>query len=325
MEFLKDLGYLFIFPGFIFSIIMGLLLAGIDRKVVARMQRRRGPKITQPLYDLVKLLGKDTIIPKSANERLFKIAPIMALISISIIPLFIPLYNKSFMGGTADIVVILYLLIIPSVALIVGGMATSSPFASIGISREVVTMVAYELPLVMVLISVCKKAGLELGGTITYSFSNIATAQQSSNSFLFTLSLLPAAIAFLMIIPGKVGVAPFDASEAETELCEGPLAEYSGFQLGIFKLTHNIKVYVMTMLFVALFLGGVGIETGTVWIDMIANIIILIILVIVISTLFLSVVRGLMGRYKTHQIFKFYWTVPTILSLISYILVTFNI
>ena len=81
----------------------------------------------------------------------------------------------------------------------------------------------------------------------------------------------------------------------------------------------------MTMLFVALFLGGVGIETGTVWIDMIANIIILIILVIVRSTLFLSVVRGLMGRYKTHQIFKFYWTVPTILSLISYILVTFNI
>ena len=325
MEYLSKLLYLIVFPGFIFTMLVGLFLSGLDRKVVARMQRRRGPKITQPFYDFVKLLGKDTIVPRNANERLFILSPIIALVSICIIPTLFPIYDWSFFGGTADIVVIIYLLIIPAVAMIVGGMASGSPFASIGVSREVVAMVAYELPLITSLLAVCKKAGLILGEGTTYSLSAIASAQQSSGSFIFTLSLIPAAIAFLMILPAKIGVAPFDVAEAETELCEGPLAEYSGLHLGLFKLTHNIKIYVMTALFVVLFLGGIGITTGNRGIDLLVNTIILIILVIVISIMFLSIVRGLMGRYKTNQMFKFYWTVPTILSLLSYVLVSFNL
>ena len=325
MEYLSKLIYLIVFPGFIFTMLVGLFLSGLDRKVVARMQRRRGPKITQSFYDFVKLLGKDTIVPRNSNERLFIISPIIALVSICIIPTLFPIYDWSFFGGTADIVVIIYLLIIPAVAMIVGGMASGSPFASIGVSREVVAMVAYELPLITSLLAVCKKAGLILGEGTTYSLSAIASAQQSNGSFIFTLSLIPAAIAFLMILPAKIGVAPFDVAEAETELCEGPLAEYSGLHLGLFKLTHNIKIYVMTALFVVLFLGGIGITTGNRGIDLLVNTIILIILVIVISIMFLSIVRGLMGRYKTNQMFKFYWTVPTILSLLSYVLVSFNL
>lgn len=325
MEYLSKIIYLIIFPGFIFTVIMGLLLSGIDRKIVARMQRRRGPKITQPFYDFVKLLGKDTIIPRNANRKLFISAPIIALASVCIIPVLFPIYNWSFFNGTADIVVIIYLLIIPSVAMIVGGMASASPFASLGVSREVVTMVAYELPLITSVLAVCKRAGIILGNGTTYSLSLISNAQQGSGSFLFTISLLPAAIAFLMILPAKIGVSPFDVSEAETEICEGPLAEYSGIYLGLFKLTHNIKVYVMTSLFVVLFLGGVGITTGNLAIDLLINTLILVVLVIVISVLFLSIVRGLMGRYKTNQMFKFYWTIPTVLSLLSYILVSLNI
>ena len=289
------------------------------------MQRRRGPKITQPFYDFIKLLGKDTIVPRNANERLFILSPIIALVSICIIPTLFPIYDRMFFGGTADIVVIIYLLIIPTVAMIVGGMASGSPFASIGVSREVVAMVAYELPLITSLLAVCKKAGLILGEGTTYSLSSIAIAQQGNGSFMFTLSLLPAAIAFLMILPAKIGIAPFDVAEAETELCEGPLAEYSGLHLGLFKLTHNIKIYVMTALFVVLFLGGIGVKTGNGGIDLLLNIMILLVLVIIISILFLSIVRGLMGRYKTNQMFKFYWTVPTILSLLSYVLVSLNL
>lgn len=325
MEYLSKLIYLILFPGFIFIVIVGLFLAGLDRKVVARMQRRRGPKITQPFYDFIKLIGKDTIVPRNANSRLFILAPIIALVSVCIIPVLLPIYNCSFFGGTADIVVIIYLLIIPSAAMIVGGMASGSPFASIGVSREVVAMVAYELPLITSLLAVCKKAGLILGDGTTYSLSAIANAQQSNGSFMFTISLLPAAIAFLMILPAKIGIAPFDVAEAETEICEGPLAEYSGLHLGLFKLTHNIKAYVMTALFVVLFLGGIGISTGNLAIDLLINTLILLILVVVISILFLSIVRGLMGRYKSNQMFKFYWTVPTILSLLSYVLVSFKV
>ena len=150
-------------------------------------------------------------------------------------------------------------------------------------------------------------------------------AQKINGSFMFSIALLPAAIAFLMILPAKIGVAPFDVAEAETELCEGPLAEYSGLQLGLFKLTHNIKLYVMTALFVVLFLGNAGVENENLVINIIVNTWILIVLVVVITVLFLSVVRGLMGRYKSNQMFKFYWTVPTILALLSYVLVSFNL
>lgn len=325
MKILKELIYLLIFPGFIFTAIVGLFLAGLDRKIVARMQRRRGPKITQPFYDFMKLVGKDTIIPRNASVRLFLFAPIVALVGISLIPVFIPIYNQSFINNTADIIVIIYLLIIPVAAMIVGGMASASPLASIGVSREVVSIVAYELPLIVTLLAVCKKAGNILGVGTTYSLKLITLAQQQEGSFMFTLALLPAAIALLMILPAKVGVSPFDVAEAETEICEGPLAEYSGIQLGLFKLTHNIKIYVMSILFVSLFLGGIGISTGAVISDLIVNTIILLLLVIVISVLCLSIVRGLMGRYKTHQMFKFYWTVPTILSFVSYVLVSLKL
>lgn len=325
MEILKQLLYLLIFPGFVFSTVVGLFLAGLDRKIVARMQRRRGPKITQPFYDFIKLIGKDTIIPRNASGRLFLFAPIIALVGISIIPIFIPIYNQSFVSSTADIIVIIYLLVIPVASMIMGGMASASPLASIGVSREVVSMIAYELPLIITLLAVCKKTGAILGYGTSYSLKLISEAQQLSGSFMFTVALLPAAIALLMILPAKIGVSPFDVAEAETEICEGPLAEYSGLQLGLFKLTHNIKIYVMTALFVALFLGGVGINTGIVWIDLIVNTIIMLLLVTIISILSLSVVRGLMGRYKTHQMFKFYWTVPTILSLLSYALVSLKL
>ena len=81
----------------------------------------------------------------------------------------------------------------------------------------------------------------------------------------------------------------------------------------------------MSALFVVLFLGGIGVTTGNRDIDILLNTLILIVLVIVISIVFLSIVRGLMGRYKTNQMFKFYWTIPTTLSLLSYVLVSLNL
>lgn len=325
MEQIKGILYLLLFPGLVFSTIIGFFISGLDRKIIARLQRRKGPSIIQPIYDFFKLLGKDTIIPKNSNSKLFKIAPIIALTSIVIIPLFIPIGNYCFVDSTADVVVLIYLLIIPSVSLIVGGMASGSPFASIGLSREVVTMIAYELPFITCILAVCKKAANVLGTNTAYSMMIINKAQGISGNFMFSLSLLPAAIAFLMILPAKIGVSPFDVAEAETEICEGPLVEYSGLYLSLFKLTHSIKTYVMSAMFVALFLGKVYIQFNSMPLSLFVNTIIVLILSIIILTISLTVVKGVMGRYKTHQMFKFYWTIPTVLSFISYILVNFNL
>lgn len=325
MEYLKIILYIIIFPGLIFSSLIGFFISGLDRKIVAKMQRRRGPRISQSFYDFIKLLGKETIIPYSANKKLFIIAPIIAVVSIVIIPTFIPIGNFTFIKSTADVVVLIYLLIIPSLALIIGAMASSSPFASIGLSREVVSIIGYELPLIIIIIDVCKEAGKILGTGSIYSMELIGKAQAIEGNFMFSLSLLPAAIAFLMILPAKVGVSPFDVAEAETEICEGPLVEYSGIYLSLFKLSHSIKSYVMAMLFVALFLGNIFVRFNSNFINLIVNIAIMVALSILIVILCLSIVRGCMGRYKTHQMFKFYWTIPTILSVISYFLVSINI
>jgi len=69
MNIIKDLIYALIFPGALFTVVIGLFLAGVDRKVIAHMQKRVGPPIMQPTYDFFKLLGKETIIPHAANKK----------------------------------------------------------------------------------------------------------------------------------------------------------------------------------------------------------------------------------------------------------------
>lgn len=319
---LKILFYILIFPGGIFTIAISLLLAGIDRKLVARMQLRQGPPLLQPLFDTFKLFGKEVIVPKNANRKTFLLAPIVGLVCILIIPIFIPVFTKIFSSASADVIVIIYLLTIPAVALVIGGSSSASFFGGIGSSREVVTMIAYELPMVMSILSVCKKAGEVMGVGTVYSMAGLELFQITKGIAILNPALIPAAIAFLMVIPAEVGVVPFDMAEAETEICEGPLAEYSGIYLSLYKLTSNIKAYVMSGLFVALFLGGRGLQIFEIdWINIVINIILFILLVFIVMFISVTLVRSICGRLKINQGLKFYWTVPSLLSVISLILV----
>lgn len=319
MEVLKTLllqmFYVLIFPGFLFCFFFGMFLSGIDRKIAARMQRRIGPPIMQPFYDFFKLIGKDHIIPRKASKITFLLAPIFGLVSIVIIALFIPIFGFTFQKSTADIIVILYLITIPALSLIFGGSSSGSPYAGIGISREMVTMLSYELPLVMIFLAIGKKAGTVINGNVTFSLADISKYQSLSGIMISKWALIPAAIAFLMIIPAEVGTVPFDTTEAETEICEGPLVEYSGFYLGIYKLTQAVKMFIMGSLFIALFFGGSGFS------NIFLNIILMIIGVIITIVVSVSFVRSVMGRLKVEQTLKFFWTVPAALSAISLILV----
>ena len=144
--------------------------------------------------------------------------------------------------------------------------------------------------------------------------------------------MIPAALAMLLIIPGETGNHPFDAAEAETEICEGLLAEYSGAPLGIYKLSHAVKMLTLTSLFVALFLGGIGtgVEhlvaavglTGAIAgaVSLILQVLILVLLCIVLTLVTISFVHAVTARLKIEQLFKYYWTVVTGLALISLVL-----
>ena len=311
---LQYLGYILIFPGFLFCFVCGMLLTGIDRKLVARMQKRVGPPILQPFYDFFKLCGKETIVPAAASRTTFLMAPLVGLAALVVIQLFIPIHGFSAFSGMADIIVILYLLLIPALAAILGAAASGSPYAGVGLSREMVTIISCELPLVLVLLAVAKTVGNAMGTGLCFSMSEIADYQVQHGSLITRLSMIPAAIAFAMVIPGETGSHPFDTAEAETEICEGMHAEYSGAPLAVFKLSHAIKILTLTSLFVALFFGGIG--TGLVALDGV----IVFALCVIATALFISLVHAVTARLKIEQVFKFYWTVVSGLALVSLVL-----
>ena len=316
---LQYLGYVLIFPGFLFCFLAGMLLCGIDRKLVAKMQKRVGPPLLQPFYDFFKLCGKETIVPAAAERISFMLAPLVGLAALVVIQLFIPVFGFTAFSGIGDIIVILYLLLIPALAIILGGAASGSPYAGVGLSREMVTVISCELPLVLVLLAVAKTVGSAIGTGLCFSLSEIAEYQMVNGSLITKISMLPAAAAMLLIIPGETGNHPFDAAEAETEICEGMLAEYSGARLGVFKLSHAVKMLSLTSLFVALFLGGLG--TGIMALDAL----LLFVLCAVITAVAISFVHAFTARLKIEQIFKYYWTVVSLLALISLVLAWYGL
>lgn len=314
---LINLFYVLIFPGLLFCILMGILLSGLDRIWVARMQRRVGPPILQSWYDFLKCCGKETIVPRHAKKTVYFAAPVVGFAALISIALFLPVVNgRPAFSGTADLVVILYLLTLVSVCMIVGAASSGSPFAGVGLSREMVAMISYELPFVLVILALGKVTlTAESGLPLTFSLQAIWDYQAANGPLLFHWSLIPAAIAMLFVIPCEVGMHPFDVAEAETEICEGTLSEYSGPPLAVFRLTHMVKMYIMTALFYVLFLGGIS--TGIVAADMA----IFILICVLLTFITMSLPHAACARFKVEQVFRFYWTIVAGLALISLILV----
>ena len=214
---------------------------------------------------------------------------------------------------------VLYLLLIPAVAEIIGAAASGSPYAGVGLSREMVKIISCELPIVMVLLAVGRAVGNAAGSGVVFSLQSIAQYQVEHGCLITKVSMLPAAIAFLLVIPGEIGAHPFDAAEAETEICEGMLAEYSGPALALFKLAHAMKILTLTSLFTAMFLGGLG--TGVVLVDGL----IVFAVCLLIAVCVVALINAITARLKIEQLFKYYWTVVASLAAISLVLAWYGL
>lgn len=310
---------LLIFPGFLFALGFGLFLAGVDRKLAARIQRRVGPPLYQPFIDLVKLMRKETVIPRAAHPTAFQYAPLLGIAGLlAAIPL-MPLPGVyAGLRQPGDLLIILYLLALPALALMIGGSSSGSPFGALGLSREMMMMMAYEIPLLIVLVTVALKVGLATGGTATFSLSKIVEYQLNHGPLLFDYRMLPAALAFLAFIPGTVGVVPFDIPEAETEILEGPLLEYSGPGLALYKIAYSLKLVVVLTLAVLLFYPTV------LGVSPLLNLLWFMAKCVVLMICSITLVRTTTARLRIDQAFKFYLTVPAALALVSLILILFK-
>ena len=308
-----------IFPGGVFALLVGFFYKGLDRRIEARLQRRVGPPLSQPWLDIAKLLTKETLIPNTACKPAFMLAPIFGFTGMAVCAAFIPIpgvYRGLFNMG--DLLVIFYLIPIPAMALMLGGSASSSPFGAIGFSREMLLMLAYETPLLMILLAVAMIVGKSLNGGewgAEFSLLQIVSWQQENGVLGFNPVMIPAFVAYLIFLPGTMGVAPFDLPEAETEILEGPLLEYGGPLLALFQITSALKTFVLLGLGVILFFPG----TICPWWPI--NLLWFLFKCFVLMVCSLTLVKSATGRYRIEQAFRFYITVPTALALCSLILV----
>ncbi|MCK5212359.1 MAG: NADH-quinone oxidoreductase subunit H, partial [Dehalococcoidia bacterium] len=234
--------------------VVGLLYLGIDRILVARMQGRVGPPLVQPFRDVGKLMLKENIVPNGALRWLFQFAPVMCVMGSVALLLYIPLFGQSALfEGSGDALLIIYLLTIPSLALVAGGFASSSPYASIGAQREMVLMIGYEFPLSVTVVSIAWRI-LQVSDANAFALSTMAEYPIWGlvgplgfvGAFLLLLSLVA-------VTPGELGKVPFDLAEAETELAGGLMVEYSGRNLALFYLGNSIRGFAVLSLMVALF------------------------------------------------------------------------
>ncbi len=315
-DILPALFHMLVFPGGLFAVAAGLLLKGLDRRVEARLQRRVGPPLLQPVFDLIKLAGKETLIPATANRAAFLTAPLIGFTGMAVCAALIPVSGAySGLAGMGDMLVLFYLLPLPAIALMVGGSASSSPFGALGFSREMCLMLAYEIPLLAVLLAVAMRVGAAVGGGAELSLSAVAAHQIAHGQFIADPVMWPAFIAYLLFLPGTMGVPPFDVPEAETEIIEGPLLEYSGPALGFFHLTSALKSVVVLGLGVAMFFPA-PVPGGA-----FVNVLWFLCKCAGLMLVSLTVVKSATGRFRVDQAFTFYLRYPAPLALASLILV----
>jgi NADH-quinone oxidoreductase subunit H len=296
----RYLFFFLLFPGFLFTALVGLFSTWVDRKVTARLQWRVGPPLLQPVYDFAKLLGKETLVPATASRTVFLAAPLAGLASVALVSTILWLANLSAASFVGDLIVVVYLLLIPSLSIMIGGLAAGNPQAATGSSREMKLILAYELPFLISLAVVILKSG-----------QSIQLAEIAAAPAVASISGALAAVVSLFVVQAKLGFTPFDVAEAETELMGGPFVEYSGVPLAVFKLTQAMMLFVLPVFLITVFLGGIRLAGwGILW----AALKYLAILVLIV------VIKNTNPRVRIDQALRFFWVYLAPAAAVAFLL-----
>jgi len=225
----------------------------IERKILAVLQRRRGPNVIgvygmlQPLSDGLKLFVKEALIPSNANKFLFSLGPVIAF-SISLLPWIVIPFSQY--GVFAEInITILYTFAISSLGvygIIISGWSSNSKYAFLGALRSTSQMISYELSLGFCLITIALCTG-------SFNFYSIIIAQKN---LWFCIPFLPLFLIFFVSALAETNRHPFDLPEAEAELVSGYNVEYAGMGFALFSLAEYSQMLLMSALNTILFWGG---------------------------------------------------------------------
>lgn len=271
-------------------LLLAPFLEGVARKLTARIQSRQGPPLRQPYYDLLKLLGKEDI-ESGESPAMQRFAARLSLATVLAVGCLVPMGFGPPMGGAGDVILLGYLLVLCGICTLLGGLAAGSTYSLMGMSREMMAMVALEpLMAVALVVGAIHSGSLLLVDVLDGS---VYGATGFSISGVLMLGVM------LLSFQAFVGRVPFDISEAETEIMEGPLMEYSGPKLALFKYARMAKLVVYAGIFVGLFAPW-GSSLGLPWAPVVfwAKVVVVVMAV--------TVVAATHARYRIDQLIRYF-------------------
>ncbi|WP_292371510.1 respiratory chain complex I subunit 1 family protein [Methanosarcina sp. UBA411] len=260
--------------------IIGCLASGVDRKITARLQGRVGPPLLQPYYDVKKLLSKDNMVV-NASQNFYAVVYLVFII----LSLLMLVFEQDFL-------MIIFVYTVASVALIVGGMSTGSPYARVGSSREIMAILSYEPVLILYALAIY---------LLTGTFKLSALLDASTPLLMYTPLIFLAMIVVLNI---KLKKSPFDYSTSHhghQELVKGMTTEYSGPGFATIEIAHFYEYVFLTGL-IFLFWAStpiIGVLIG------------------IIAYLLVIVIDNITARVYWQWMLKLSWSVLLIISIVN--------
>jgi len=299
IEFLRTLVILLLFPTGLFLLFNAMIYQWIDRKLVARLQNRVGPKWYQPLADTIKLLANEEVFPEGTNHILFVWLPVVGLAGALTAALYVPILGLSpAYSFSGDLLVTVYLLSLLTLCLGLAGVNTRGQFSMLGATRTLTQLFAYEAPFLLALLGPAVVAGsLQINEIMAYS---------SQQWLIFTQPI--GFVVLLVGLMGKLEIPPFDSPEAETEIVAGALTEYSGRGLALFRLGQWVELVVGLTLVAAFYLGGIHNPLDYV-------------MKTVFSLLFIVTLQTTMTRLRIDQTVGLWWRYGTLLVLVQWLFI----
>jgi len=287
-------------------LLLAPLLQGVQRRLTDRIQSRQGPPLLQPYFDLLKLLGKEDLESGEA-PAVQRLAAYLSLATVLATACLVPLGFAAPLAGMGDAILLLYLLLLSGVCTLMAGAAAGSTYSWVGVSREMMSMMTLE-PILAV--------ALGVGALHARSFRLGAVLYGSPWAAALPLSGLVMLVVMVLAFQAYAGRVPFDAAEAETEIMEGPLSEYSGRKLALFRLAQMCKLVVYAGLFVGLFVPwGAGLPFPLAFVAFWAKAFLLVVAV--------ALVAATHARYRVDQAIRRY-SVLLAFSFVAIVLAAFG-
>ncbi|GKU27567.1 NADH-quinone oxidoreductase subunit H [Clostridium folliculivorans] len=237
----------------IFVLLNAMYLIYLERKFCGFLQQRLGPNrfgprgLLQSLADVIKLLGKEDIIPKKADRAVFCIASLLVMVPALLIYAVLP-FGKGMVAVDLNLGLFYFLAIsgTSSIPILMAGWGSNNKYSLLGGMRVVAQMISYEIPLIFSLLGIVMISG-------SLNLSEIVKAQHN----VWFIFLQPVAfITYLIAATAELNRGPFDLPEGEQEIVAGPFTEYSGMRYALFYLAEYTNMLAISALTVTLFLGG---------------------------------------------------------------------